>query len=359
MNKTRVRFLKPGWIIIVLIVLYFVVKSLLLPSSFTVDEKIIFDSGDTIVKVYDHVNTNTKRSLRRYLFNNKEDLQTIQLWTYIFSGTYTPQSLISQINEWPIRNYEKITLLEWWSIYDIDASLVKKWFITAWEYISYVSNIDNINSISNKYPFVKKFLDTKPKSSPQNISLEGLLYPDTYNINNNQPFIDQLVSLQLKAFQSKVFWPYQSQIDNFSSQLSQQGYNFSLGWYNIVTLASIIEKEERSIKNKPTIAWIFLNRIQDGMRIDADITLCYGLHTWYETCTPSLIVKSINDTDNLYNTRVHSGLTPTPIANPSVTSFKALLEFMKTNNYYYLHGSDGAIYYGSTIQEHNANKQYL
>ena len=79
MNKTRVRFLKPGWIIIVLIVLYFVVKSLLLPSSFTVDEKIIFDSGDTIVKVYDHVNTNTKRSLRRYLFNNKEDLQTIQL----------------------------------------------------------------------------------------------------------------------------------------------------------------------------------------------------------------------------------------------------------------------------------------
>ena len=95
------------------------------------------------------------------------------------------------------------------------------------------------------------------------------------------------------------------------------------------------------------------------MRIDADITLCYGLHTWYETCTPSLIVKSINDTDNLYNTRVHSGLTPTPIANPSVTSFKALLEFMKTNNYYYLHGSDGAIHYGSTIQEHNTNKQYL
>ena len=65
--------------------------------------------------------------------------------------------------------------------------------------------MDNINSISNKYPFVKKFLDTKPQSAPQNISLEGLLYPDTYNINNNQPFIDQLVSLQLKAFQSKVY----------------------------------------------------------------------------------------------------------------------------------------------------------
>ena len=305
------------------------------------------------------MSSNPKRSLRWYLYNHKDDLQPLQMGTYLFSGSYTPQALIAHINEWPIRSYDKVTILEWWSIYDIDTSLTKKWFIGAWEYIAYVSSAENITSISNKYAFVKKFLDTKPQNAPEKVSLEGLLYPDTYNINNNQPFLDQLVSLQLKAFQSKVYQPYLSQIDGFSSHLRSQWYNFDMGFYNIVTLASIVEKEERSAKNKPTIAGIFLNRIQEWMRIDADITLCYGLHTWYESCTPSLIVKSITDSNNLYNTRVHNGLTPTPIANPSFVSFKSLLNFVKNNNYYYLHGSDGSIYYGKTIQEHTLNKQYL
>lgn len=73
------------------------------------------------------------------------------------------------------------------------------------------------------------------------------------------------------------------------------------------------------------------------MRIDADIALCYGRALPYETCTPSVIVASINDASNPYNTRVQSGLTPTPIGNPSVETIRAILEFQKTNNLYYLH----------------------
>lgn len=359
MNKRKWRFLKPGWIILILILLYFVGKSILLPTSFLINKKIEFQTGDTIAKIYNNVNSHTERSLRWYLFNHKDALKTIQLGTYLFSGSYTPQTLITRINEGPLRIEEKITILEWWSIYDIDSYLVKKWYIQPKEYITYVSNQANIESFAKIYPFVQKFLETKPQWAPNNISLEGLLYPDTYNIDPTHDIIKQIVRHQLQAFQTKVYWPYQSQIDAFSSQLQKEWYSFTLGWYNIVTLASIIEKEERSSKNKPIIAGIFLNRIQEGMRIDADITLCYGLHTGYEICTPSLIVKSINDEKNLYNTRVHSGLTPTPIANPSVVSFKALLEFIKSNNYYYLHGSDGSIYYGKTIQEHNSNKKYL
>lgn len=75
--------------------------------------------------------------------------------------------------------------------------------------------------IAKKYPFVQSFLDSKPESRFQDISLEGLLYPDTYNINPNQAVIE-LVSLQLKAFQEKVAKPYQSQIDAFSSSLQEK-----------------------------------------------------------------------------------------------------------------------------------------
>jgi UPF0755 protein len=88
--------------------------------------------------------------------------------------------------------------------------------------------------------------------------------------------------------------------------LRDHGYDFSLGRYNIITLASVIEKEERSDSNKPTIAGVFLNRIQKDMRLDADITLCYGLFVGYESCTPKVILEHLYDVTNMYNTRVHT-----------------------------------------------------
>lgn len=330
----------------------------LFDTSIDLNERIVFDKGHTIQHLYTTLTPAQVRAMRWHLYWNKDSLEPIQMGSYIFSGHYTPDMIVQQLNEGPVRVSERVTILEWRSIYDIDRYLVSKGYAVSGDYIAYVSDSSNIQMIAKKYPFVQSFLDSKPESRFQDISLEGLLYPDTYNINPNQAVIE-LVSLQLKAFQEKVAKPYQSQIDAFSSSLQEKWFSFSLWWYNIVTLASIIEKEERNNTNKPIIAGIFLNRIQSDMRIDADITLCYGLKTGYESCTPSLIVKSIADANNVYNTRVHKGLTPTPIANPSATTFKALLNFTSTNYYYYLHGSDGSIHYGATLDEHNSNKKYL
>jgi len=69
-------------------------------------------------------------------------------------------------------------------------------------------------------------------------------------------------------------------------------------------LASVIENEEKANANKPAIAGIFLNRIQQGMRLDADITLCYGKEITYDLCTPAYIVQNLKDSANGYNTRV-------------------------------------------------------
>ncbi len=68
-------------------------------------------------------------------------------------------------------------------------------------------------------------------------------------------------------------------------------------------LASIVEKEERSNSQRPAVASVFYNRLQDGMRIDADISLCYGLAQPYSACTPDVIVENLQDNTNLYNTR--------------------------------------------------------
>ena len=95
------------------------------------------------------------------------------------------------------------------------------------------------------------------------------------------------------------------------------------------------------------------------MLLWADITLCYGLAQPYSSCTPTIIAKKINDKNNKYNTRVLGWLTPTPIWNPSISTIEAVL-FPNTTSYlFYLHGSDGQIYYAETNAQHEQNKKYL
>jgi len=85
--------------------------------------------------------------------------------------------------------------------------------------------------------------------------------------------------------------------------LKRIDYDFSLSSYGALILASIIEKEERSNAQRPAIAGVFYNRLQDGMKIDADISLCYGLAQPYSACTPDVIVDNLQDKANVYNTR--------------------------------------------------------
>ena len=92
------------------------------------------------------------------------------------------------------------------------------------------------------------------------------------------------------------------------------------------------------------------------MRLDADITLCYGLQQPYEACTPAVIAQHINDTTNPYNTRQQKGLPPQPISNPSVESIVAALNPQASDYLFYLHDKSGNIHYAKTVDEHNQNK---
>jgi len=96
------------------------------------------------------------------------------------------------------------------------------------------------------------------------------------------------------------------------------------------------------------------------MKIDADITLCYGLQTSYTNCTLAVIGKNVNDANNKYNTRAVRGLPPTTICNPTRESINAVVNPQTSDYLYYLHDMDGNIHYGRTLEEHNANKaKYL
>ena len=196
----------------------------------------------------------------------------------------------------------RFTVLEGWSIYDVDAALTQKGFISKGAYLSYVSSKASVQPLVQKYPYI-----ANAYSAGEFSSLEGWLYPDTYFIDPSKDILSQLVSLQLKAFDEKVYTPYASSITSFPSLLTAKGItlSYTMDLWNILRLASVIEKEEKNIQNKPTVAGIFFNRLEQGTTLGADITICYGLHQPYDMCTPSVIAAHLDDKDNTYNTRIY------------------------------------------------------
>ena len=327
--------------IIIIVIRWFAKFS---PSDLAFEwQKVSIIKWDTITKFYSILlDDNQTFWMKFYVKRHPDQLPKIQEWTYIFSWTYTSEEFLSHIAKGPEKEYISYTVLEWWSIYDIDADLTAKWYINEWEYVSYVKNPAKISELSDRYDFFDSSL----------ISLEWFLYPDTYFLSNRWNLVKELVSMQLNTFKSKVREPHSWDFSNIQNR-------YWLSVYQTVTLASIVEKEEKNNENKSTVAWIFYNRLKNWMLLGADITLCYGLAQPYSECTPAVIARKINDSNNKYNTRELAWLTPTPIWNPALSTIEAVLFPTQTSYFYYLHGSDWQIHYAETNAQHEQNKKYL
>lgn len=340
MKKNTKKTPKIGRWILLWLILFFVWSLFLKP--YNLNEKVVVKKWDNFQAFINDFSTFQKIWLKIYLTFNKNDfdLSKIQLWTYNFEWKYSKSEFLNLIQDWPKQNFNKYTVLEGWSTYDIDLDLSNKWLINKWEYTLFANDKAIISKYKERYKFISSI--NKDLSS-----LEWFLYPDTYHLDVWWNVIDQLVYLQLDNFNKKVWNIYSWQISAFSK----------LSWYDIVKLSTVVEKEERNSSNKSTVAWIFFNRLDKGMRLDADITLCYGLKEPYETCKPNVIARKISDKSNVYNTRQNYWMVPQPIANPSLDSILAVLNYKKTEYLYYLHDSSGSIHYGRTLEEHNSNKK--
>jgi len=227
-----------------------------------------------------------------------------------------------------------VTILEWWNIFDIDDYLANKWYIQKWEYIAYAQNPEKIKALSKFY----KFLD------PNFISFEWFLYPDSYKIKYPVK-INKLVIKQLDNFENKVYNKILS--DKNPDEI-----------YKIVNLASIVEKEEKNDKEKPTVAGILKKRLENKRNIWADITVCYPHNLTANEC--KMVVSKYIREKSEYNTRVIKWLPKTPIWNPQFSSINAVVNPNITQYWFYLHNTNsGKIYYWKTNAEHEANKKYL
>lgn len=336
--------MKIGRYICILIILLLIGYNL---NKINISDDVVVNKGDGYSVFYNHMSIFDKWMLKLYLKLNYQRIPTLYPGLFRFEEWLSYKKFLETIAIAPKSVAMDVRLLEWWSSYDYDDLLTKKGLISSWSYRLYITNPDVISQLQSRFAFLPKELN----------SLEWFLYPDTYKLDSNRwNAVEQLVSMQLDNFYNKVRWPDPSLFTGFSQKLQSDWFVFKMSAYSIIKLASIIENEEKNDSNKQTIAWLFLNRIAQGILLGADVTVCYGYGITYDRCTPKFIWERIYDKWNVYNTRTNPGLPPTPISNPSIKTIAAVLVYTKTPYIYYLHDNQWWIHYGTTLEEHNSNK---
>lgn len=169
---------------------------------------------------------------------------------------------------------------------------------------------------------------------------EGFLFPDTYLFDPDGAVKDVLTTI-LGNF-SRRFQPL---AEKYPAVLSEKGLR------TIVIIASLLEREGRTLAEKRMVAGILYRRLQLDIRLDVDATVLYVKKNWNSTITAQDLLNN-----SPYNTRKYKGLPPGPICNPSLESIEAALSPTTSNYLYYLTGRDGEMHYATTLEGHVQNK---
>lgn len=193
--------------------------------------------------------------------------------------------------------------------------------------------------INNPKEFVGEF---KFLNEEKITSLEGFLYPSTYYFKDDENETEILKDM-LSTFNSK----YNEKLQNKQKELK-------ISLWEVVNLASIVEKEAVLDEDRPLIASVFYNRLDIGMPLQSDATIQYA----FDKRKKSITYDDLK-IDSPYNSYMNQGLPPTPIANPGIASIEAVLYPAKSDYLYFVATIDGGNNYSKTYEEHVRNvEQY-
>jgi UPF0755 protein len=153
-----------------------------------------------------------------------------------------------------------------------------------------------------------------------NGKVEGFLFPATYDVQPNETATDVLKAMVTRYNQAAS-----------DTKLAAGARRLGLSEYDVLTLASIVQREGRLVSDYPKIAEVFLNRLHSAMRLDSDATLFYVLPPGTQQLTAADL-----QLNSPYNTRLNTGLPPTPINSPGQAAIDAVLHAPKGPYYYFV-----------------------
>lgn len=226
---------------------------------------------------------------------------------------------------------EKITIVEGWNLKNIAEQLERMELLSPKE----------IFDITEKKDFSQEFDFLKDK--PKNQSLEGYLFPDTYFVSRGES-VEIIIRKILANFGEKLSQPLREEISRQQKTI-----------FEIITMASLIEKEVRTKEEKKLVSGILWKRLEEGYRLEVDATINYI--TGKNNTSASFVDLAI---DSPYNTYKYYGLPAGPIANPGLESILAAIYPKESNYWFYLSTPEGETLFSRTLAEHNIKKtKYL
>ncbi len=242
----------------------------------------------------------------------------------------------------------RIVIPEGYNIFDIDKKLAEAGLINKGNLIGFNPN----PALLRKYPF----LDEIPENLPRHSALEGFLFPDTYNFfQTADKSLEPILAKFLDNFNAKIS-------DDLKNETLKRGLNF----YDVLKMASLLEKEISFFDERADAAGVLWKRLKTGMPLQVDATVFFIKKYLLSNFAlngeePVKLLAQDYDVESFYNTYLYKGLPPAPICNPGLESIKAAI-FYKDNNYWY-YLSDlktGKTIFAKTFEEHKKNKvKYL
>ncbi len=253
---------------------------------------------------------------------------------YYFNGSYSMKNILEELKN---NKGISVTIVEGYNIYQIEKLLLKNEILSSkGELVDFlVKDVD-----LKKYPFLRYV-------PPEN-NLEGFLYPNTYYFLKNTS-IERVVENFLDHFNENIYILVKDKIalDEF--------------YYKLIK-ASFLEKEIYHKEDMPLALSVINNRLDIGMRLQIDATLCYPkFMLQYEkdqVLRCNQVLASDKQMTSEYNTYRYAGLTRTPISNVNFETFKTVLEEITSDYFYYITTpQEKDTVFGKTLEEHNRNIQ--
>lgn len=256
----------------------------------------------------------------------------LEAGVYELKQTMTPREIAAALQKGRAPSVT-VTIPEGWRAEEIAALMASQGLVDQDEFMRLVKSGEG---------FKQPFLPQQGTAS----GLEGYLFPDTYTFDTTASDARTVINRLLDNFGAKV-----------GADLQQAAAAAKLGsLQNAVTLAAIVEREARIAEERPLIASAYSNRLNIGMKLDADPTVQYGMgydkdrKTWWRPLTPEDYKFQ-----SPYNTYLNPGLPPGPIANPGLASIKAALSPTQSDYLYFVAKKDGAHLFAKDFEEHVRN----
>ena len=246
------------------------------------------------------------------------------------------KELVNEISQGGYKKGEMITFKEGLNMRQIAKIIADNTSNSEDDVYSTLNDSEYIDSLIEKYWFITDEI----KNENIYYSLEGYLFPNTYEFYKDEVTVKQIFNVMLDET-DKQLQPYKDDILNFKYSV-----------HELLTLASIVELEGKTVSDRSEVAGVFYNRLNSGWSLGSDVTTYYGAKI--NMSDRDLYVSELND-NNAYNTRSNfmAGKLPVgPICNPSISSIKAALYPKQTNYYYFVADKNGKTYFTKTSSEH-------